>query len=109
MTEPPPFLSDAQFAILMSAIAAFCGTLIATAKWAVSRVVKVMDDDRTERKEHSQAFVLMTAKVDQVHDWMQDHTPVEEMREQRRRTSTPIRGVPTEYSMGRPGTKGGDR
>ncbi len=92
MVDPPPIFSDAQFGILISVISAIGAGLIGTAKWAVNRVVKAIDEAAAEQKKHTEAFILMTAKVDEVHGWVQDHTPVEDEGPYRRR-STPAGGV----------------
>lgn len=95
-------LSDTQFAALLAAFVAFLGSLVATTRWAVGRVVKALDENSKERLEHAKAFVSLTAKIDEVHDWMQDHTPVEEQPVRRARTNPG--GVPIgEYSFGKRG------
>ncbi len=91
MVDPPPIFSDAQFGILISVISAIGAGLIGTAKWAVNRVVKAIDDSAATSGRHTEAFILLTAKVDEVHDWMQDHAAGADEEHPRRRT--PAGGV----------------
>ncbi|HWU86214.1 MAG TPA: hypothetical protein VN253_03020 [Kofleriaceae bacterium] len=44
-----PLLSDAQFGALLAALVTFLGSVLATAKWAVNRVVKAIDDSTAAR------------------------------------------------------------
>lgn len=105
-------MTDAQFGLLLTALAGAIGTLVGALKWAVGRITKSIDDNTAERArqtdamlEHARAMTALTVKIDTVTDWVQDHTPVggipqpPELRqpeparaEPRRRT--PVGGVP---------------
>jgi hypothetical protein len=113
VTDPTLF-SDSQFATLVAALGVIGAGLIGTLKWAASRVVKALDDNSTASREMRDAFIAQKSKLDEVHDWMQDHTPVEEMPPQRqgRTRSNPMGTAIVNpgggyYGPSRPGTKGG--
>ncbi len=87
-----PLISDSQFGALVAL--ATGGGLAATVKWAVTRLVESIDKSTTAWINTGNQLTAMVTKLDEVHDWMQDHEtpPVVEESPPRRRTSP--KGVP---------------
>lgn len=76
-------MTDAQFALLISAIAGGIATVVGALKWAVGRITKSIDDNSSARDrqaesqlELAKAMTMLSVKIDTVTDWVQDHTPV---------------------------------
>lgn len=87
-------MDGTQFDILLGAIATAGAAVAAALRWAANRVVKALDDNSTAHKEaaastvsayrefahtnveHATAMATLAAKIDQVSDWVEDHTPV---------------------------------
>lgn len=75
-------MTDAQFALLLSALAAVGATLAGVLRWAVTRITKAIDDNTESNKELSRAQIAyassissMSTRLDHVANWVHAHTP----------------------------------
>lgn len=80
-------METAQFATLISVLAAIGGTLAGTLKWAVTRITKALDDNTASNKElavsqvgHAASLAILSTKIDGVERYVRDHTPIRDPR-----------------------------
>ncbi len=81
-------MTDVQFGILLTALAACAGTIATAIKWGVGRITKALDDNTASNNREADSKVVlaerlggMVAKIDSVAAWIERHP-------------TPVRGVP---------------
>jgi hypothetical protein len=75
-------VTDAQFALLLSALAAVGATLAGVLRWAVTRITKAIDDNTESNKDLSRAQIAyassigsMGAQLSHIANWVHAHTP----------------------------------
>lgn len=79
-------------------ITAIGGSIAGVFRWGFNRLVKALDDNTTMHLRTVEKLTEVSVKVDQVWDWVGEHTPVE-IPESRRQPSSTLPYGP------RPGTK----
>lgn len=101
-------MSDAWLTALLAALTGVGGAIVAALRWAVNRVTKAMDDNTRAMLENTKASTRLEVKIDQVSDWVEEHTPVGRPPPKKPRARTNPQGTPIgggTYSVTRP--KGG--
>jgi hypothetical protein len=76
-------VSDAQFTLLLTAIAAGAGTIAATLRWAINRVTTAIDEARQaliknagDSSAHAEALRHLADDVRDIAEWCNEHTNV---------------------------------
>lgn len=115
-------MTDGQFATLIAFLSAFGASCLGTARWAVGRITKALDDNTTSHKAQAEKFIELSTKIDFAFNASQKVSDflVEENSDVHRRAQeleakppkrTPAGGYPTGagiHGLKRASTRGGN-
>jgi hypothetical protein len=108
-------VTDAQFAVLVSALITVGGGLAAALKWAVGRVTDALDRNTKAFIDFNAQAAVQAETLRRVEEWCEEHTGVVAPRPKPPsdppppRTRTPVRGVPIIEKFGPRGRTESDR